>query len=192
MKQSTLATTVAIGALLVSACESTPGWSNEDALRAESIEVQLDENAKPVEIEYHVSPKMVPAHVMASMDALHPGGRAVAAEKEYIGSTLYWEVTKEIDGLEIEAMFRQTGELHSEEIEVPAAKVPESVQAAARSHLGGTVTKWEEIRDEDRKLVEYHAKVTSAGMKYKVIVSTGGAVLGAVREIPAEIEVPLP
>jgi len=193
MNRSILAAALAAGVLLASACGSTtPDWNNADALSSHSIEVLLDGSARPVEIEYHIAPELVPAHVMASMETLHPGGEVVAAEKEFIGGDLFWEISKEIDGREVEAMFRQTGELHSEELEIPASEVLESLQAAVRFHLGGTVTKWEEIRDEDRELVEYHVKVISAGQNYKLTLSTGGEVLGVVREIPAEIEVPLP
>jgi uncharacterized membrane protein YkoI len=192
MQRSILATSLVLGALLAPACRSTPGWSNEDALAAQSVEIQLDADAHPLEVEYHVLPDAVPAGVMAAMDALHPGGRAIAAEMEYVGTTLYWEVSKEVDGREVEAMFHPDGTLHSQELEVDAATVPEAVRAAARARMPGQVTKWEEIRDGDQELVEYHVKVTADDMKYKVVVSTAGSVLGVVREVPAEIEVPLP
>lgn len=192
MQRSMPATLLALSALLAPACVTAPGWSNQDALNAESVEVQVDENARPTEIEFHVSPDEVPANVMDAMNALWPGGKAVAAEKEFIGSTLYWEVTKEVEGREVEAMFQQNGTLHSEEIEVPAESVPDAVQAAVRARMKGQVTKWEEIHDADRNLVEYHAKLSANGKKYKVLVSTDGNVLGVVREVPAEIEVPVP
>lgn len=177
---------------MAAACRSAVGWDNREALASESIEVQLDEDARPLEVEYHVSPERVPASVRAAMDELHAGGQIVAAEKEYVGSDLYWELTKEIDGREVEAMFRPDGTLHSEEVEVSAGDVPQVVQESVRARMAGTVTKWEEIRDGQRNLVEYHAKVAKDGAKYKVIVTTDGAVIGVLREIPAEIEVPVP
>jgi hypothetical protein len=180
-----------LGVILTPACV-TAGWSNEDALNAEWVEIQLDENARPLAVEFHVSPDEVPANIMDAMDALYPGGSAVAAEKEFVGSNFYWEVTKEIDGREVEAMFQQNGKLHSLEIEVPADSVPESVRAAVQTRIQGQINKWEEIRDENRILVEYHAKLTANGKKYKAMVSTDGNVLGLVREVPAEIEVPVP
>ena len=198
MHRSTLALPLTLCTFLVPACNSSapdgnnPDWNNRDALAAESVEIQLDENARPVEVEYHILPAAVPANVMAAMDELHPGGRAVEAEKEFVGGVLYWEVTKEIDGLEIEAMFRVDGKLHSEELEVLSADVPEAVQQAVRERLGGSVNKWEEIRNGQRDLVEYHAKVAADGMRYKIMLSPTGVVRGIVREIPAEIEVPLP
>lgn len=173
-------------------CHSVPGWSNAEALHADSVEMQLDASGQPLEIEYHVAPDQVPPKVHAAMDALHPGGRATAAEKEFVGETLYWELTKEVDGREVEAMFRPDGTLHSEELEVSEADVPPAVVAAVRARLAGTVTKWEQIRDGQRRLVEYHAKLAVGDRKYKVIASTSGQILRVVREVPAELEIPLP
>ena len=78
-----------------------------------------------------------------------------------------------------------------EEVEVAAEGVPAPVQEAVRTRFAGAVDKWEEIRDGERNLVEYHAKVTSDGKKYNVKISGAGEVLGVVREVPAEIEIPV-
>lgn len=191
-RPTSLLSSLLLGALLGAGCQAVPGWSNAEALHADSLEMQLDDTGRPLEIEYHVPPGDVPPDVRAAMDALHPGGRATAAEKEYVGGTLFWEVTKEIDGREVEAMFRPDGALHSEEIEVPEGDVPPAVVAAVHARLAGTITKWEEIRDGQRRLVEYHAKLSAGDRKYKVVASTQGSVLRVVREIPAELEIPLP
>ena len=173
------------------ACASGGRWSETDARDAVLIEMQVDDSGKPREIEYHIAPDKVPAVVREAMDKLHPGGQATAAEKEYVGSDLYWELTKNIGGREIEAMFRPDGRLHSEEIEVAADGVPQPVRDAARNRLGGTPTKWEEIHDADRKLVEYHAKGTANGQKLKLELGTDGKLQKVVREVPSEIEVPI-
>ena len=192
MQESIFTIVFALCVGAVSSCRSTPGWSLEDALSAESIEMGIDEDGRPVEVEYHVSPDVVPARVIAAMEALHPGGQTIGAEKEFLDATLYWELSKSIEGREVEAMFLPNGQLHSEEMEVPAVKVPRAVQEAVQARFDGPATKWEEIRNGDRRLVEYHAKWTVDGKKYKVIVSTDGSVLGVLREVPAEIEVALP
>jgi hypothetical protein len=57
--------------------------------------------------------------------------------------------------------------------------------------MSGNVDKYEEIRDAERELVEYHVKLTAEGKRYKLRVSPGGEVLGVAREVPAEIEVPV-
>ena len=184
-------TIVLTGLLLVAACRGGKKWSHEDALASKKVEIQVDDNGRYAEVEYHVSPDAVPAAVREAMDKLHPGGAFTDAEKESVGRKQYWELSRKVGGLEVEAMFEPDGTLFQEEIEVPANKVPTAVQEAAKARLsGGKITKWEEIRDEDRKLVEYHAKGTRGGFAYKLMLSTGGKVLGVVREIPPEIEVP--
>lgn len=175
----------------LAACATHARLHGPEGLAAESVELQVDEDGNALQIEYHVDPSVVPAAVRAAMDELHPGGRAIGAEKEYVGATLYWEVTKEIGGREVEAMFQPDGTLHSEELAVSASAVPPAVQAAVAKRMSAEVAQWEEIRDESRTLVEYHAKLSTGGKKYKLRVSPGGEILGVVREVPAEIEMPV-
>lgn len=173
-----------------SACTSAVAWRADEALAAERLELQVDDRGRATEYEYHITPGAVPATVHEAMDALHPGGTVTAAEKEYHGDQLYWELSKEIDGLEVEAMFLPDGSLHSQEIEVRASSVPAAIAATVRD-FGGSVDKWEEIRDGDRNLVEYHAKVTRGGHRFKLSVSRKGRLEAVVRELVAEIEVPV-
>lgn len=180
------------GLLLVAACRSGGAkWNNADALAAQKLEVQVDGKGHYTEVEYHVSPDVVPQAVRAAMDKLHPGGAFTDAEKEWNEGKLYWELSRKVSGLEVEAMFEPDGTLFQEEIEVPANKVPPAVQDAVSRRLAGAKThKWEEIRDAKRNLVEYHAKAKRGNHSYKVMVGTNAKVTGVVREIPAEIEVP--
>lgn len=181
---------VAAGAAAMLASCGSVELRSEEALIAESVELQVDASGKILEVEYHVTPEMVPQPVRDAMDKLHPGGRASGAEKEYVGSTLYWELTKTIDGRAVEAMFLPDGTLHQEEVEIPASEVPQAAQTTARNKLGGNVEKWEVVRDMQRTPFEYHAKGTRNGKKYKLMIGSGGELLGSVREVPAEIEVP--
>lgn len=176
---------------LLAACASHAEWHAEEAQSAEMIEVSVDSNGRPLETEFHVSPDEVPAVVREAMDRLHPGGSATGAEKEYVGSSLYWEITKSVDGREVEAMFHPDGTLHSQELEVAADAVPDAVRSAVADTKLGDVTKWEEIRDAEGALVEYHVKLSSAGKNYKLRVAAAGTVLAVLREVPAEIEIPI-
>jgi len=180
--------------VLAGACRAPQGasWSQGDALAAESVELEMNASGGVVAIEYHVTPELVPESIHAAMNELHPGGRVVAGEREMAGGELYWELSKEIDGREVEVMFRLDGTLASEEIEVAASSVPEAARAAVDALMDGRVTAWEEIRDGERNLVEYHAKVEASGRRFKVAVGADGAVRSVVREVPAEIEVPVP
>lgn len=167
-------------------------WSQGDALASKSVEFEMNASGGVVAIEYHVAPELVPEEIHAAMNELHPGGRVVAGEREMSGGELYWELSKEIDGREVEVLFRLDGTLASEELEVAEDAVPEAARAAVGALMDGRVTTWEEIRDGARNLVEYHAKVEARGRRFKVAVGADGAVRSVVREIPAEIEVPVP
>ncbi|MHC4547456.1 MAG: hypothetical protein ACYTEZ_01655 [Planctomycetota bacterium] len=166
-------------------------WSNEDAMAAEQVEMALDARGRPTEVEYHISPDQVPEAVRQAMDKLHPGGAYSGAEKEWNDGKLYYELTRKVKGMDVEAMFTPEGVLHQEEIQVAENTVPGAVQTAARSSVSGArVAKWEEIRGPDRNLIEYHVKMQTRGRKYKVIVSLDGQVMAVYRETPAEIEIP--
>jgi hypothetical protein len=167
-------------------------WDLSDAREAVKIEIQVAEDGSMREVEFHVAPESIPAPVRGAMDRLHPGGPYTDAERERSGGELYYELSRVVDGREVEAMFTADGTLHSEEIEVEKAAVPEAVASAiAKAFPEGTVSQWEEIHDGERALVEYHVKLGSGGRSYKVRVSPAGAIEGAVLEVVAELEVPV-
>jgi len=180
---------VAILSLLLVGC-ATVNLESGAALEAEKLEMQFDGKGGWSEIEYHVSPDSVPAEVKQAMDELHPGGAFTGAERETHAGQLYYELTREVQGMEVEAMFKPDGTLFQEEIQVAENKVPAAIRTAARGAIeGASVTKWEEIRDKDRKVFEYHVKMAKGGKHYKVLVSLEGKLLAVYREIPAEVEV---
>ena len=193
MKNTTLS--LAIGAAVVAAlasCQSAVSISCDEALSAKKLEIQIDVEGRMTEVEYHISPTDVPAAVQEAMDRLHPGGAFTDAEREYHGGKVYFELNRMVGGLEVEAMFLPDGTLHSEEVEILRTNVPESVRIAIRDgYPEGRVTKYEEIRDGNRELVEYHVKVRQGGIAYKVLVSPEGEHIGTFREIESEIEVPV-
>ncbi|MEZ6005893.1 MAG: hypothetical protein R3F17_00130 [Planctomycetota bacterium] len=178
--------------LLLASCASTPSlWDNGQALSAETLEVQVDTQGRFTEVEYHISPAAVPKAVHNAMNKLHPGGGATGAEREYVDGKLCWELTKTIDGREIEAMFWPDGTLHSEEIQIAATDVPTVVVETLDASQAGDVTSWESIAGNQQVITEYHAKVHHEGRKYKVAIAADGRLLSIVREVVAEIEVPV-
>lgn len=168
-----------------------PLWHTDESLKAEKIEMQVDGEGRALEVEYHVPAAAVPAGIHEAMNDLHPGGRITGAEKEYVGGELYWELSKDVGGRAVEAMFLPDGTLHSQELEISEAAVPPEVVAAVSRRMGGEVTVWEEIRDAAGRVLEHHAKVTLDGKRYKVVVGRGAVVTRVVREVPAEIEMPI-
>jgi len=187
---------IAVGALLITGCANLDRLpdvtENVDQLPAEGlIELRVDADGKIQEVEYHISPEYLPAKVVKAVDALMPGA-AIDAEKEYHRDGIYYEVSKKSNGRDAEVMVHPNGKLHSKELEVPEAEIPASVLAGAdRAVPFGTVTKRETILDKDGHLVEYHVKKTVDGKKYKIRLALGGKVLEVLREVPAEIEVPV-
>jgi len=183
-------------ALLIAlpACQSARAqWDNVSAGAAKTLEVQVDEKGKMKEVEYHVTPTQVPQAVRDAMDRLHPGAPFDDAEKEWHGGSLYYELSRKVKGMDVEAMFTPEGVLFSEEIQVPMTSVPAPVRDAAMACLGSSARadKWEEIRDESRAIVQYHVKLSRGKDKYKVIFSIDGQLIAIYREVPSEIEVPV-
>lgn len=167
-------------------------WDNDRAGSARTLEVQVDKGGRFTEVEYHISPDSVPAAVRQAMDRLHPGGAFDDAEYETSHGKPYYELSRKAGGMEVEAMFTPDGELYSEEIQIPMSKVPEAARNRMMSAMaGGQATKWEEIRDGKREVTAYHVKMNRGGDKFKLMFTPDGALEGTVREVPAEIEVPV-
>lgn len=182
----------ALVALPACAGHGHASWDKDDAAAARKLEVQVDASGRRTEIEYHISPDQVPAAVRKAMDQLHPGGPFDDAEKESEGRQLYYELSRKVNGMEVEAMFTPEGVLHGEEIQIPMSKVPEVVKDRAMASLSGAqATKWEEIRNSKREVTAYHVKMSRGADKFKVMLTPDGTLEGKVREVPAEIEVPV-
>ncbi|MEO0652575.1 MAG: hypothetical protein AAFZ65_18025, partial [Planctomycetota bacterium] len=152
-------------------CHTSTAWHIDDGLAADSLEVQIDHEGHTREIEYIVTPDEVPEAIHDAMDALFPGGTATGAEKEYDGGELYWELTKNVDGYAVEAMFAEDGALHSAEAEVSMTSIPQAVRERVQTSGWGQVRAWEQIRDSANELVEYHVKTTRNGRNYKLALN---------------------
>lgn len=188
--RNTLVTGGLLAATLVLAGCQSAKWNNTAALDCERLEVQMSRDGRMVEIEHHIDPAKVPPAVVSAMNALHPGGAFTDAEMETHKGVVYFELNREVDGFEVEAMFTKDGVLHSEEIQIPVNKVPDLVRAGAAAAVpDARPTAWEEIRDGQRNLVEYHVKMATGNRKWKVALMPTGKLLGVWREVPAEIEV---
>jgi len=176
--------------ILLCACV-TNRYRNEDALASEKLEFQLNEKGRVDQIEYHIAPAGVPEAVRAAMARLHPDGEITGAEKEWHHGTLYYELTSKKGGLETEVMFYPDGTVFRSEIEVAAEDVPRSIRNIAQAALpGAQATKFEQIREADNRLIEYHVKLSRDGKRYKLILARAGEFRSLLREIPAEVEVP--
>jgi len=156
-----------------------------------SIEMTLTRGGRIAEVEFHVAPSALPSHVLRAMNEQFPGGEVTGAEVEYVAGVLHYEVTKRVEGRDMEVMFDEQGNPVRWELEVEENRVPKAVLEAAMRAAPGTLRKVEEIRDADRRLVAYHVKKEDGGIRYKIEIAPEGRVVVVLREVPAEIEVPL-
>lgn len=173
------------------ACHSTTSWRIDDGLAAQSVEVQIDDEGHTREIEYIIAPDEVPENIHQAMDALFPDGVATGAEKEYVSGKLHWELTKDVDGFAVEAMFTEDGTLHSAEAEVSRSSVPQAVRDLVQRSGWGAPRAWEQIRDSENELVEYHVKTSRNSRDYKLVISLEAQLIAVWREVEAEIELPV-
>jgi len=172
-------------------CATAGLFDVTQARTAKKLEVQVDVEGNFVEVEYHCDPATIPQTVRDAMDAMHPGGPFTDAERELDDGVLYYELSRIVNGLEVEAMFSADGQLHSEEIEVRAGAVPAAVRDGVKTRYPeGKVAKWEEIHDGQGQTVEFHVKADVGGKRHKLMFGTDGELHGDVIEMVAEIEVP--
>ena len=185
---------------LVVVAQGAATWDARMALdEAVKLEVTLDAQGQMSEIEYHVDPSTMPQHIKDAMTKAFPGKTVniTAGEKEHVDGVLHYELSAEIDGMEYEAMFTESGQPHVWEIQVKQGVVPPKVvQAIQGRYPGADLTKvvWEKIvygGDPNGDPSEYHVKVPFQGKNYKVVLAPTGYVVDTFREIPAEIEVPV-
>ncbi len=182
--------------LLTLSCST---WSLPSRTRAEagrlgpdgSIEMALAKDGRILEIEYHLPPSALPLEIREAADRVMGQGPVVGIEKELAGGELFWEVVKEIRGKKWEVLFSREGKVVNWEIEIEVAEVPQAVLAVADAFAGGgTRTSHEKILDANKNLLSYHVKKVVGGVKVKLAISPDGKLLGAWREVPAEVEVP--
>jgi hypothetical protein len=183
--------------LLGSGCATyrLPGAMIADAPQVPAdgkIEIAVTSAGHLMEIELHLAADQLPDVIVEAAHREMPGGTIVDAEKEYDGGTYYYEVTKNVNGMEMEVMFTLAGELHAMEVPIRANETPAAVLETAEVAVpGGTRVSIEKILNADRTITEYHIKKAVSGLRYKIIIMPDGKLVRAMREVPAEIEIPV-
>lgn len=182
--------TALFAAALCAGCSSI-SYDAEWARRANLVEARIDAGGNLAEVEYHIPPNTVPDPVRSAMLELYPGATLTSAEYEVARGGDFYELTATVGGRSVEAMFTAEGELHSLELEVARDSAPAVTQRITSTWPGSTVRMLEEIRDASRNFVEYHVKIDHKGAKYKIVADAEGTIRAALRETPAELEVPV-
>ena len=182
---------ILVPAILLAGCATT-SFDADAAATANSLEFRILEDGSVAEIEYHVGVERVPPAVHAGWKRLYGEVAPTAAEMEVADGESFYELAASMGGRKVEAMFRPDGALHELEIEVPVDEVPERVRAAvAAAYPNGALKAWEVIQDAGQQPVSWHAKLTDGGRELKLNVTPAGMIDKVLREMAAEIEVPV-
>jgi hypothetical protein len=127
-----------------------------------------------------------------SLKAL-PGGKFTAAEKEIIGTTTYFEIEKEFDGLMTSVMISPEGKVIGKARALPAKDHPKQVlDAADKAVPEGELVAVEHVEGAEALGgvgSEHHVEKRISGEVIRIRVTEKGAV-EALRRLRAEIKVP--
>ena len=191
------------GCLTIAACSSTEGGGDYGRVGPAvvklydmvaddgAMELEIDRNGTIFEAEADIEPASVPQRVMeAARAAAGPGAVVTGAEVEYGDRGRTWEVKFERAGVGMEFVVDATGRILEQERSLLPSEAPAAVLSNGMSAVPGTFRSIEILKiGED--MVQYHVKTVSGSAHYKVVLDGEGNVLRAVREVRAEIEIPL-
>ncbi|MEC8494169.1 MAG: hypothetical protein VXZ39_04560 [Planctomycetota bacterium] len=185
-----------LAAVLLSACTSTDRVPDrllallDDARAGGAVEIELDRDGAFRDLEAEISIERVPVPIVSALVTAFPGAHITGAEREWQDGAWTFELGLLVDGRALQAVLDEDGRLLETEEPVPLVDAPASVVAASMVLLPAS-TLVSVDRVEGPEGVRYHVKRVREGARYKVVTRADGAVLRAVREIPAEIEIPL-
>lgn len=187
---------LALGAVLLAACSSTDRVPDRlldllDQTRADgAVEIELDRDGSYRDLEAEVAVERVPPSIVSALVTAFPGAQVTGAEREYQGGAWTWELAFRARGRALQAVISEDGRVLETEEPIALVDAPASVVAASVVLLPAS-TLASVDRVEGPEGVSYHVKRVRDGARYKVVTRADGTVLRAVREIRAEIEIPL-
>lgn len=189
---------LALLSLPLVACSATGGHSappelttlyDEVALDG-AMELEMERDGTFLELEADVPLERVPETLMAAFRAAFPEGRPTGAEREVQDGVWTWEVKFVSGGRAMEIVLDEGARILEVERELTTAEAPAAVLTASEQAVPGSVfVSVESI--EAAAGTTYHVKRTRGEARYKIVLSPDGAVLRKVREVLAEIEIPL-
>jgi hypothetical protein len=157
-----------------------------------ALEFLVDGDGSVSRLEYHIAPGETPPAVRAAMNRLHPGNPYTGAQLEVHGRQVLYQLSRNVDGLEVAAVFRADGTLVNEELEIPEESVPEPIrETIAERFPGAAIPRYDEVRDGQRTVRAYHVRLRLETRAYKLVIGPDGQLLQALLEVPAEVEVPV-
>ncbi|MEM8712472.1 MAG: hypothetical protein AAGG01_16080 [Planctomycetota bacterium] len=168
-----------------------------DALKSDgAMELEFARDGTFLDMEAEIALASVPEAVRSSVEAAFPGAELSTAELELQSGEWTFEVGFVAgvggDGGKVQAVVTPGGAILETERELPDRLWPEEVLRAAEAALPGTTLVSVDVISASGVEDRYHVKSERDGARFKVTVTASGEVLGRVREVPAEIEIPLP
>ncbi|MFT5288165.1 MAG: hypothetical protein ACI8QS_000302 [Planctomycetota bacterium] len=186
--------------LAVSAC-STPGAPlgvlpagllllADQSAPAGVLEIEAERDGRIREMEVEIPISDLPTAIREAALATERGATITGAEREILLDGKAWEVQLLQEGRKVELVFSEDGRILEIERELRREEVPFSVLATVDQVVpGGTFTSVEIIHRG--RHTEYHVKKERAGERFKVVATSDGNLIRVVREIRAEIEIPV-
>jgi hypothetical protein len=153
--------------------------------------LEVDASGKVISYAAQIDPAAVPAVCRDAIEKAHPGGKVQFAEKEIIDGKTYFELSKEIDGLRVEALATPEGAVIGGERVLPQKEIPADVVAAANKLVPeGEVIAVERIHGpESLGAPEHHVKKQISGEVVRIRVTDKGAV-EVLRKLKTDLKVP--
>lgn len=155
-----------------------------------AMELELERDGTFLELEADVPVDRVPATLMDAFRTAFPDGRPTGAEREVQDGVWTWEVKFVSGGRAMEVVLDEGARILEVERELTTAEAPAAVLSASEAAIPGSVfVSVESI--EAAGGTTYHVKRTRGEARFKVVLAPDGAVLRKVREVVAELEIPL-
>lgn len=155
-----------------------------------AMELELERDGSFLELEADVPLDRVPDTLMAAFRAAFPDGRPTGAEREVQDGVWTWEVKFVSGGRAMEIVLDEGARILEVERELTTAEAPAAVLAASERAVPDSVfVSVESI--EAGGGTTYHVKRTRGEARYKIVLAPDGTVRRKVREVLAEIEIPL-
>ena len=154
--------------------------------------VEVDAQGRVSAYSAEIELAQVPAVCMVAANQAAPGGQLVSAERQVIGGKPYYEVEKNINGLRLELLVDDDGDVAGREEEILETAAPASVLEAANGLMpAGKVVAVEHVTGpETLGGPEHHVKKLIAGEIVRIRVTEAGAV-EELRKLKMEMKVPV-
>lgn len=155
-----------------------------------AMEIEFERDGSFRELEADVPIETVPDHLRRVTRLAYPDAVITGAEREVQLGTWLWEIKFTSGGRAMEVVLDEEGNVLETERELLTEEAPmEVIEASRRAIPDSTLLSVEIIKSDDA--LSYHVKRQRGAARYKIVLAANGKVLRKVREMTAELEIPL-